>query len=233
MTLATIGHNNPPAYLAVFQEIDDLFAEAKNFADGEPIASEDMHDAISRLRDMLHEAGKRADELRVEEKKPHDDAAKAVQERYNPYIQPKKGKVDTAKSALGDLLAAWRTRVLREKQAEAARKSAEAAKAAEEAQAAIRASAGNLTARVDAEELLAHAKDLERGAKRADKAATTGTGLRTVWVATLVDEAAGLDWAYNRDPAAFKELVQGMADTAVRFGVRTVPGFKVTEEKRV
>lgn len=100
-----------------------------------------------------------------------------------------------------------------------------------EAEAAIRASSGNLAAREEAEELLAHAKSVERDAKRADKAATTGTGLRTVWVATLTDAEAALDWAYARAPARFTELVQDMANEAVRFGARSVPGFAVTESK--
>lgn len=230
---AVQGHNQPPAYMLVFKEIDDLFMEAKNFADGEPIADEAMHDTISGLRDKIHEAGKRADELRVEEKRPLDEQVDAIQKRYNPYIQPKKGKVDLAKAALGDLLAAWRKRVADEKAAAAARKAAEAEAARREAEAAIRASSGNLEARIDAEELLAHAKDIAKDARRADKAATTGTGLRTVWRAELVDEAAALDWAYGRAPDEFRALVQGMADAVVRAGMRSVPGFLVFSEKVV
>lgn len=224
---AVIGGNNPPS--TIFDEIDDLFQTAKDFADGEPIGDEAMHDTISAIRDQIHELGKRADAMRADEKKPHDDAAKAVQEKYKPWL----AKVTTAKAALGDLLAAWRQRVLAEKQAEARRKQEEAARLAEEAQAAIRATSGNLAARVDAEELLAHAKDVEKDAKRAEKAATTSTGLRTVWRAELVDESKALDWAYSRAPDAFRQLVQGMADTVVRAGMRSVPGFTVTETKVV
>lgn len=233
MTAAIIDppktHNNPPAYLQVFEEIADLFQTAKDFADGEPIADEAMHDTISSLRDQLHELGKRADELRVEEKKPHDDAAAAVQAKYKPALT----KVKQGKDALGDLLAAWRKRVADEKAAEARRKQEEAARLAAEAQAAMRASSGNLEARVDAEELLAHAKSVEKDARRSEKAATTGLGLRTVWVATMTDESAALDWAYNRDPEAFRALCQHAADTVVRAGMRSVPGFKVEETKVV
>lgn len=229
---ATIGHNNPPAYLAIFEEIDDLYNEAKNWADGEPITSEEMHDAITRLYDGLHDAGKRADALRVEEKRPLDDAVKAIQDRYNPYVQPKKGKVDRGKAALGDLLAAWRAAVQAKKAEEARKAREEADRIAAEAQAAMRASSGNLEEREKAEELLAEAKQVERFARRQDKAATTGTGLRSYWVATLTDAGAALDWAYERDPARFTELVQQMANEAVRAGARKVPGFAVTEEKR-
>lgn len=222
-------HNNPPAYLQVFEEIDDLFMEAKNWADGAAIDNEQQHDTISSLREQLHEAGKRADELRVEEKKPHDDAAAAVQAKYKPALT----KVKQGKDALGDLLAAWRKRVADEKAAEARRKQEEAARLAAEAQAAMRASSGNLEARVDAEELLAHAKSVEKDARRSERAATTGLGLRTVWVATMTDESAALDWAYNRDPEAFRALCQHAADTVVRAGMRSVPGFKVEETKVV
>lgn len=226
-------HNNPPAYLQVFEEIDDLFQTAKDFADGEPIADEAMHDTISKIRDDLHELGKRADELRVEEKKPFDDAVKEIQDRYNPYVQKDKGKVDMAKKALGTLLAAWRKRVADEKAAEARRKQEDAARLAEEAQAAMRASSGNLEARVDAEELLAHARDMEKVAKRADKAATTGHGLRTYWRAELTDEAAALDHYYPLYRESFLDLVRGFAASDARAGVRVIPGFVVKEEKVV
>jgi hypothetical protein len=224
-------HNLPP-HEAIFQQIDDLYDEAKNWADGEPITDEAMHDAITRLYDGLHEAGKAADDLRKDAKRPLDEQIDAIQKTYNPYIQPKKGKVDLGKSALGDLLAAWRAKVAAEKKAEADKIAAAAEAARKAADEAMRASSGNLAAREEAEEQLAEAKRLEKTANRTFKAATTGTGMRTVWVATLTDAEAGLDWAYARDPARFTALVQDMANEAVRNGLRAVPGFAVAEEKR-
>ncbi|GHC61411.1 hypothetical protein [Limoniibacter endophyticus] len=229
---ATIGHNGAPPEFEVFQKIDDLYEEAKNWADGEPITSEEMHDAVTKLYDGIHEAGKEADELRKAEKKPWDDKVAAVQDKFNPYVQPKKGKVDRAKAALGDILAKWRAEVQRKKAEEARKAREEADRIAAEAQAAIRASSGNLEEREKAEELLAEAKKVERFARRQDKAATTGTGLRTVWIAELKDANAALDWAYERAPERFEQLVQQIADEAVRAGLRTVPGFAVVEEKR-
>ena len=228
--LAVAGHNQPPELL-LFQEIDDLFMEAKNWADGEPITSTEMADAITALREGIHEAGKKADALRVEEKKPHDDAAKAVQDKYNPYVQPKKGRVDMAKSALDSLLTPWRQKVAAEKAAAAAAAAKEAEAARLAAQEAMQASAGNLAEREAAEELLADAKRLEKGARRADKAATTGLGLRTVWVAVLEDPEKALDWAYGRAADEFMAVAQRNADEAVRAGLRQVPGFRVVEEK--
>ncbi|MGR9056056.1 hypothetical protein ACU8NH_09120 [Rhizobium leguminosarum] len=229
--IATIGHNMAP-HEVIFQQIDDLYEEARNFADGDPIVDDAMHDAITKLYDGLHDLGKKADALRVEQKKPLDDAVAAVQSLFNPYIQPKKGRVDLGKSALGDLLAAYRAAKAAAAKAKADRAAVEAEAARQAANAAIQASSGNLAARESAEEQLADAKRLEKTARRWDKAATTGTGLRTVWVATLKDAEAGLDWAYAKDPARFTELVQQMADEAVRSGVRTIPGFVVVDEKR-
>lgn len=228
---AVAGNNLPPDLL-LFDEIEDLFSEAKNWCDGEPITTEQQHDAVTKLYDGLHDAGKRADELRKEEKKPLDDQIKEIQDRFNVYIQPKKGKVDLGKDALGKMLAAWRAAVAKQKEETARKAREEADRKAAEAQAAIRASSGNLAEREVAEELLKEAKQADRFAKRQDKAATTGTGLRSVWVATPTDWEAGLDWAYGRDPVRFKELVQQMANEAVRLGARSVPGFVVSEEKR-
>lgn len=226
----TKTHNQPPE-VAIFAEIDDLYEEAKNWADGEPITSQEMADAITTLRDGIHEAGKKADALRVEAKRPHDEAAAAIQALYNPYVQPKNGRVDLAKSVLDSLLTPWRTRVAQEKAAEAARIAAEAEAARLAAQEAMQASAGNLAEREAAEELLADAKRLERGAKRADKAATTGLGLRTVWDAVLEDEEVAMDWCWERARAEVLAVAQRNADELVRSGVRQVPGFRVVERK--
>ena len=215
-----------------FAKIDDLYEEAKNFADGEPITTPEMAAAITALYDGLHESGKEAEALRVAEKKPFDDAVDAIQARYNPYVQAKKGKVARGKDALGVLLTAWRVEQQRVA-AEAARKAREEADALRaEAEAAIRTSSGNLAEREAAEEILDTAKQADRFARRTEKAATTGMGLRTLWVASLVDEEAALEWAYGRDPKRFTELVQQMADEAVRAGLREVPGFEVTEVKK-
>ncbi|MBD9542924.1 hypothetical protein IB276_26105 [Ensifer sp. ENS04] len=233
MAVAPIGHNQPANdnFAAIKTEIDDLFDTAKDFADGEPIQSQEMHDVIERLRDSIHEAGKRADALRIDEKKPLDDQVKAIQDRYNPLIQPKRGRVDMAKSALDALLTPWRKKVADEKAAEAARVAAVAEAARVAATEAIRASSGNLAAREEAESLLQDAKRLEKTAARTFKSATTGTGLRTVWRAELVEFEAALDWFYGERPEEFTALVQRLADEAVRSGVRKVPGFRVFDEK--
>lgn len=222
----------PTAFDLVVTKINDLYDEAKNWADGEPISSAEIAAAVTELYDGLHEAGKEAEVLRVAEKAPLDKQIDDIQARFNPYVQPKKGKVALGKESLGVLLTAWRVKEakVKEEKATAARKEADELAAA--AQLAMQASSGNLEARERAEEAVDMAKEATKFAKRTEKAATTGTGLRTVWVATITDEGAALDWAYTRSPARFLELVQSMADEVVRSGVRDVPGFAVNEEKK-
>lgn len=230
LAIVTKSHNQDPTEAAL-QAIQDLFDEAKNFADGEPISSEKMHDTITDLKTQLHEAGKVAEALRVAAKKPHDDAIAVIQSRWNPFVQKDKGKVDIGKKALDDLLGAWRIAKQRKAEEEARRiaKEAEDAKAA--AAAAMQASSGNLAAREQAEELLADAKRLEKTAGRATKAATTGTGLVTRWSAELVDEEAAMEWVWGRAKSELLAVAQANADEVVRGGVRQVPGFKVEERK--
>jgi uncharacterized protein CbrC (UPF0167 family) len=226
-------HNQSP-FDIIKTEIEDLFMEATNFADGEPIADQATHDAIERLYDGLHAAGAKADALRITEKEPFDVKIAEIQARFAPLIADNKsvkGKVTLGKQELAKLLTPWRTKVAADKKAEADRIAAAAVEAKRLADLAIQQSSGNLAAREEAEEQLSEAKKLEKTAARTWKAASTGTGLRTVWVATLTDAELALDWAYGRDPDRFKALVQQMADEVVRSGVHTVPGFRVWEDK--
>ncbi len=237
---AVIGGNQPPEEAAPSEfdllktEIEDLFMEATNWCDGEPIGDQATHDAIERLYDGLHAAGAKAEKLRVKEKEPFDTAIAEIQARFAPLIadnKSAKGKVTLGKQELSKLLTPWRTRVAQEKAQEAARVAAVAEAARAAAQEAIRASSGNLAAREEAEELLADAKRLEKTAKRADKAATVGTGLRTVWKAVLEDEESAMEWTWARAKEEVLAVAQRNADEVVRGGVRQVPGFRVVESK--
>jgi hypothetical protein len=83
-----IGHNNPPSspFELATESVDLVYMEAKNWFDGEPIGNQDQADAVSKLLDQLRQVKKGVDEARVTEKKPFDDAAKEVQERYKPLL---------------------------------------------------------------------------------------------------------------------------------------------------
>ena len=233
---AVIGGNNPPSpFEDIAQEIADLYDEARNWCDGDPITNEDQHDAVSALYNALHFAGKQAEEMRVAEVKPLDDAKKAIQDKYNPLIgntKAVKGKVVLGKDALGKMLSDWRARIEAAKRAEAERLAKEAAEEKARAIEAIRASSGNLEAREDAEAMLKEAEAVEKQAKRADRDANTGNRLRTVKRPELTDlrEAIAFYWKTHR--ADFEALVQTLAERDVRAGKTAIPGFEIITERK-
>lgn len=221
-----IGGNNPPSPFAeVATKIADLYGEAKLWADGEPITSAEMHDAVTKLYDGLHDAGRVAEELRKAEVAPINEAKDAVQAKFKPLSDD----VTRGKAALNTMLAAWRSRVAAEKAETARLARIEAEEKLALATAAIRASAGNLEAREDAEALLKESKKLNAAANRVEKAPA---GLRSVWTVAVNDEELALNWAYVHNPARFTELVVDLANEAVRAGARAIPGCVVSEEKR-
>jgi hypothetical protein len=233
--LATIGHNQPPSPFEMSrEEIEGLFLEAKNWLDGEGVNSAADADGVSRLLDMLRKAEKRADEARKEEKRPHDEAAKAVQERYKPLLERVKLASETCKKALTP----WLERVDAEKRAVAETARVEAEQKAAEAQAAIRAARqSDLEEQEHAEALLREAKRAETAANRAenDKAHAKGgdraVTLRTTYRPFLKDarEAAKHYWLTRRDD--MEMFIFELAQKDVRAGHRSIPGFEVIEER--
>ena len=229
-TATTLRNITPFDEIAL--EIDDLYSEAANWADGSPIESQEQCDALDKLDKDLLDASKRLDALRVEEKRPLDEQVQAIQDRYNPYIQPKKGRVDIARSCLNPVRAAWKEAERKRKEEAAAKARAEAEAERVKAQEAIRASAGDLAAREAAEEQLATAKEAEKFANRQERRATTGTGLRTYYTASVTDVNAAIKhyWAGRRGD--FEALVLRLAQADVDRGLHTIPGITVTENKK-
>lgn len=238
------GHNNPPEptpFDLSKQEIDDLYAEAKNWLDGEPITTPAQAEAIDKLRNMLREAMKTADKRRVEENKPFDDGKAEVQARYAPLIADTKttrGKAVTAIELCGKALLPYLKKVEQENaaKAEAARKEAEEKAAA--AQAALRASnAADLEAREKAEALVAEAARAEKAATKAEntKAHVHGgsraTGLRTKTVVTVTDETAFAKHVWTNHREEMSEFLHGLATRLVNAKFSGLPGIKVDMER--
>lgn len=239
--VALIGHNGAPLspFEAHAANIEDLYAEAKNWCDGEPITTQAQADEVSRLLGMIREAENAAEETRKIEAKPFDDGKAEVQARYNPLIQKTTGKTALAALACKAALAPWLQKLENEKlaSAAAARQAAdEAAKLAAEALAA--AAPDNLGAREAAEGLAKAAKKAGQAANRAegDKAAAAGLGravtLRSYWAPELTDGvlAARHYWAERRPECEAFFLT--LAKTDVASGKRQIPGFVVTEDRR-
>lgn len=83
-----IGGNNPPAdaYTAIKQDIENLVIEANRMIKAGGAKTKDVADQASDVAGRLADLWKKADAERAKEKKPHDDASKAVQAKWLPLL---------------------------------------------------------------------------------------------------------------------------------------------------
>lgn len=234
---------NMTPFEALTLNLDDLLLEARNWADGTAAETQEQVDAIAELIDGLSGGSKALEVERVKEKKPHDDAVKAIQDRYNVYLAPTsnktvKGKVPLAIEALN---AAKRPFLLAreaeiEKERQKAREEAHY-KAQQAAEAARQASASDLAAQEAADALLREAEQAQKAAKEADKAKAhaygsgRAQGLRTKWVAEVTDLNAATKFYWRTNPEAFAQLVQKLADDDARQNRRSAEGVTFKEER--
>lgn len=244
--LAEIGHNNPPPdpFEAIRVHMDDLLTEARNWADGAKVESQDQADEISRLIEDLNLAIRAADGVRVEEKAPLDRQIAEIQDRYNLWIAPLKnktpGKLPMAIEALKTTLKPWLDELDRQMRAEAERKRLEAEEAARVAAEAARAAAPeDLSAREEAEDLIATAARADAEAKRAEGAkahalgGSRALGLKRTYTPVMIDRKAALiHYATTRTDELAAFLV-GLAEADVREGRRQIPGFEIQEGTRL
>ena len=236
--------NEPPSPFDAHRiNLDDLLVEARNWADGEPASTQAQVDEIARLIDDLNTGAKAMEAERVKEKKPHDEAVKEIQDRYNVYLAPLsnktvKGKVPLAIDALN---AAKRPFLIAEEaKLEAVRKAAReeaeaAAKAA--AEASRQADAADLEAREAVDAKIKAAEDAQRAAKIADNAKAhahgggRAQGLRTRVLAEVTDLDAAVRHYWSENRAAFAELIQRLADDDARQNRRAANGVTFREER--
>lgn len=219
-----IGHNNPPAHEAFALHIEDLFRTVSDTTEAGAITTDEQEAHLAELLDNARQTKKDADAVRAAEKKPHDDAAKAVQSKWKPLLD----RCDAAADEIKGILTPYRESKQRAKD-EAARKAREEADAKQRAaQEALRQS-DNLEARFEAEATLKEAGKLAAAANRIDREAT---GLRTYWVAEVTDRRAALNHYIKRSPERFEALIQQLADEDARSTRGIVPGVLYHERKR-
>ncbi len=251
---AVIGGNRPPEetpvdpkWDAVKVRMDDLLTEARNWADGDEIDNQTKADAVGRLRQLLQDAATLADSARVAEKAPLDKQITEIQDRYNAYIAPMKnkvpGSVSKAITALGNLISAWLNKLDAEKKGreDEARKIANeaAAKALDAHQAA--ATSTDLDAIDEATALMDAADDAAKALRSVERekvqvqGAFRAIGLRSHWRAELIDGQGGMALKHYAQtaPERVKAFLQSLADEDVSNGVRAIPGFNITDGKRV
>lgn len=231
------GANNPPTespFEAFTAHIGDLFEEAKNFLDGEGVNSEGEAEAVAKLLDLIRTAAKDADKARAEEKKPHDEASKAVQAKWKPLLDRAELAVATCKKALTP----WLQKKEAERQAKAEAARAEAQRKADEAAAAIAAAReSDLEAQEQAEALLKAAKKAEAAANKVENSRAQAAGgaraasLRTTYRPALESPSEALRHYASARPDELKAFLLTLAETDVRNGVRQIPGFTIHTEQ--
>lgn len=224
--MTTIGHNSPPPLETMSLHIEDLFSLVSGSLAGGAVSNDDQEAALDGLLDEVRKAKKDADNLRAAEKKPHDDAAKAVQAAWKPLLD----RCDKAAEAIKAALTPYRTAKQRAKD-EAARMAREEAEAKQRAaQEALRKSE-DLEERFAAEEQLQQAAKLAAVANRIDRSAT---GLRTYWEAEITDRKAALLHYLAEQPEMFVNLIMELATKDARNEAtrRAIPGIVFHERKR-
>ncbi len=223
-----LGHNAPPASATMALHIEDLFEdlfeEASTAIACGAIQTDEQEAALDALLDELRAARKLADEKRAEEKRPHDEAGKAIQALWKPLLD----RCDLATSALKDALTPYREARQRAKD-EAARKARIEAEALQQAAQDALRNSSDLEERFAAEVQLEQAVKLNGAANRIDRSAT---GLRTYWQAEVTDRRAALNHYVVRQPEAFEALIQSLADADARGARAPVPGVTFHERKR-
>lgn len=218
--------NNPPAFEAHSLHVEELFALVSDTTGAGVVTNDDQEAALDELMDDLRTAKKGADAERAAEKKPHDDAAKAVQAKWKPLID----RCDMGLAAVKNLLTPYRE--AKQQAAEAA--AAEARREAEErtaaAQAALRQS-DDLEARFIAEADLKQVTKLQAVANRVDRAPT---GLRTSYRAEVTDATAFARWAWVNRRSEYEQFLADLAAREVRAtgATTTIPGILVHTERK-
>jgi len=241
---AGIGHNSgaaPDPFVAHLMSINDAYDDAKLWLDGEKVQTQEQADALGKLYTMLDEAQKAADEQRVILKRPHDQAAAAVQAQWKPLVD----KADKARKGVKLAVQRWNDHLAEIQRIEAERVREEARKLAAEAQAAHEAAirANNLEALEQAEQQLGNADTLADMARRAEQAkAVTKTGgargigkVPTRWVGRLADEPTAAQQLarhyWQTKNAEVVELYLALALKDIAVGARTIPGMIIAQEK--
>lgn len=257
---AVIGGNDPPvetprvvtapappsdAYGAHAAHIDDLYTEAKNWADGADIENEDQAAEVDRLIAEFKAAIEAAEASRDEEKRPHAEKVKEIQERYYPLVGETKAITGTAIRAKAALLAVktrWANKVAAAQRVEAERLRQEAIAKAQEAATVAREAVGNIEATERAEDLIQAAQQTLKAATQAEK--PTVRGMRDNWVVkgfapytdaageTVSGEKALLRHYIATRPEELLAACLEMARKDVRDGKRTIPGVLIENERR-
>jgi len=225
MTLAQIGHNNPPDSIdeAVAPWADDI-SKAENWLDGQKVTDEGQMNAVDAILKSLRSAGTAIEEARKADTEPLHKAWKDANARWKPTIDD----VDRIKQGLTALVADFKKQLAAEK--EDARKAAweEAQRLEREAEAAAaKADATNIQAQREAETAAQAAMEAKKAASAAQK--DTVKGLRTTHHFEVTDYGDLLRWM-NKN-ARLELEAAAMEYVRKNFRNKEMPGVRTWETK--
>lgn len=237
-----IGANGPPEpspFEAVKVNMEDYLLEARNWADGVAVETQEQADKVSKLIEDLRLSAEAADGVRKQEKAPLDVKIAEIQDRYNVYIAPmtnkKPGSVPKAIDALKAVLKPFLDKLEEVRKAEAEKARKEAQEAEDKAREAIKSASGNIEAQEVAEALAEAADEAARQARNIEnsrsqaRGGSRAMGLKKTFTPVMIDRKAALYHYIAINPDAFERLLQDLAETDVREGKRQIPGFRVDE----
>lgn len=213
------GHNNPPQDEAEILkgQIDAATAGANDY---ENIDDDEVAAKAQSLRSRLLELSGSVDKKREDEKKPHLEAGKAIDAKWQPLVKAAKAAADRIRDALG----AHETRK--------ARAAAEAQRAEDEKRRA--ALAERLAKHPDAPAEMPAPKPSPAPSPEPVTVIRGAYGraaaVKIVKVATIKDQDAA--YAYLRADKELSALLAKLAQRAVDAGY-DVPGVEVSEERKV
>lgn len=231
------------ATLSLQEEIADASEQAEAFLRSTPIDGKIAADTAANWRARLIDLGKQADKQREAEKRPHDEAAKAVQLKWKPSIE----SAADAANRLRDALTAWMRAEEAKRRAEAEAKArAEAEQRRREYEASVAQAEAAFLPPVGApteQQRQEHAANvalakaallppepaapepvkIQAGGQRGRK-----TGLRTITRYVVADYAAAL--AALKDHPTVREAVEKVAAQQAKAGV-AVPGVEAVHDQ--
>jgi hypothetical protein len=232
-----IGHNSGEEANAFKDRVNEFGKAAVEWGKAEindDATAEQLNDFIIGARKLLKEI----EAARVAAKKPHDDAAKAIQAAFKPLIDA----IDKASKNAKVLLTSYAQR----KEAELRRQQEEELRRAAEAEAKAQAAAkeaeadGDFVAAAEAEAKVEEtAKKLDEVQKpvKAQVKSASGAGrtqsMRTYRTAKITNVTMAV--AHFRDHPKMNDLVLELSNAVIRRdgADAKIPGVEIIEERRV
>lgn len=226
-----IGGNAPPLIdpekLAEAERLTkEALALAKAQREAGPIKDAQRASLVSDVVAALRAAFKAVDAIRVEQKKPHDDAADAVQKAFKVFLNA----LESDANAIKTMAAQWLAEEQKRQAEEKARREAEARRQQDEAWAAkqLAEAKGDTLAVAQAEEKAKAAEAAEAAAQKVQKAKmeSASGGGRTMALRTQayaqINNWRAVFMHFENEPDV-REILQRLADREIRAGL-TVPG---------